>query len=216
MLIQGQVGPTSTQSVSAGSTPPMRLGQQGDVIVTELHGRYYEQAYRGNMFTTSVPTAAAVTAYSGGAGGTPMIALYNPAGSNKNAVILQSSIANVVAASAAGTVTFGLYYGQTAAITAALTAAQQPYSMLTQRQSGSAMYTFVNSAITSSTAATAVLPLSTYYWATAAGAFMVPPAIVDHNGSIIIPPGAYVALGGSAALTSATWIGSLTWEEVPL
>jgi hypothetical protein len=39
---------------------------------------------------------------------------------------------------------------------------------------------------------------------------------IDLEGAIIIPPGAYAAIGGSAALTSATWIGSMQWEEVPV
>ena len=74
MLIQGQVGPSSTQSSSPGTNPAVRQGQLGDVIVTELHGRYYEQAYRGNLFTLSVSTAAAITAYTGAAAGTPQLA----------------------------------------------------------------------------------------------------------------------------------------------
>jgi hypothetical protein len=186
------------------------------MVVSELHGRYYEQAYRGNMFTASVPAAAAITAYSGGAAGTPMIALFNPTGSGKNAVILQTSIASVVAASAAGTVAFALYYGQTALTSATITASQQPTNLASLRQAGSSMITYTNTALTGSTALTNVLPLSAYYWATAAGAFIAPPAIVDINGAVLIPPGGMVALGGSAALTSATWIGSLTWEEVPV
>ena len=47
-----------------------RSGQLGDAIVSELHGRYYETTYRSNSFLLSVSTAAAVTAFSGGAAGT--------------------------------------------------------------------------------------------------------------------------------------------------
>ena len=104
MLIQGQVGPSSTQSNTPGATPAIRQGQLGDVIVTELHGRYYEQAYRGNLFTLSVSTAAAVTAYVGAAAGTPQLAVYNPLNSGKNLVPIQAGYNNVVAASGAGTV----------------------------------------------------------------------------------------------------------------
>lgn len=214
MLIQGQVGPSSAQSASPGTNPTVRVGQLGDVVVSELHGRYYEQAYRGSIFTISVVTAATITAYVGAAGGTPQIAIYNPAGSNKNLVLLQASVLNVVAASAAGTSAWGIYYGQTAAITASSNAV--PYNTYTLRQGGSVATGFTATALTSGSAATGILPIATYYWATAAGAFFAPPSIVDINGSIIIPPGGYAALGGSGALTSATWSSSLTWEEVPI
>jgi hypothetical protein len=213
MLLQNIVG----QPANSGNNALVngRSGQLGDAIVSELHGRYYETTYRGNSFLLSVSTAAAVTAYSGGAAGTPMLAIFNPVGSGKNAVITKVSVGNVVAASAAGTVAFGLYFGTTAtAITQSTTTL--PWNMGTQLQSGSLMTGFRNVALTGGAAANNVIPIASYYWATAAGAANVTPQVTDLEGSIIIPPGSYAALGGSAALTSATWIGSLQWEEVPV
>lgn len=212
MLLQNVVG----QPATAGNNAMVngRSGQLGDLIVSELHGRYYETTYRSNSFLLSVSTAAAVTAYTGGAAGTPMICLFNPSGSGRNAVLNKVSIGNVVAASAAGTVHFGLYFGTTAAITQATTTT--PWNMLTQLQSGSVVTGFRNVALTSGSAANNIIPVATYYWATAAGAALVTGGPVDLEGSIIIPPGSYAALGGSAALTSATWVGSMQWEEVPV
>jgi len=212
MILQNIVG-----QPAAGANNALlngRSGQLGDAIVSELHGRYYETNYRGNVFLLSVSTAAAVTAYTGGAAGTPMLALFNPTGSGKNLVILKASFGNVVAASAAGTVAWGLYFGTTATITQATTVA--PWSMSTQLQAGSVATGFRNVALTSGSAANNAISLGSYYWATAAGVASVLGAPVDLEGSVIIPPGSYVALGGSAALTSATWIGSLQWEEVPV
>jgi hypothetical protein len=212
MIIQNIVGQPAAGANNAILSG--RSGQLGETIMQELHGRYYETTYRNNSFLLSVSTAAAVTAYSGGAGGTPMLALFNPTGSGRNAVINKVSIGSVVAASAAGTVAFGLYFGTTATITQATTVT--PWNMLTQQQSGSFMTGFRNVALTSSTAASNAVALASYYWATAAGVGNVSPAVTDIEGAIIIPPGSYLALGGSAALTSATWIGSLQWEEVPV
>jgi hypothetical protein len=212
MIIQNIVGQPAAGANNAILSG--RSGQLGESIVQELHGRYYETTYRNNSFLLSVSTAAAVTAYSGGAGGTPMLALFNPIGSGRNAVINKVSIGSVVAASAAGTVAFGLYFGTTATITQATTVT--PWNMATQLQSGSVMTGFRNVALTSGTAASNAVALASYYWATAAGVGNVSPAVTDLEGAIIIPPGSYLALGGSAALTSATWIGSLQWEEVPV
>ena len=103
MLIQGQVGPVSTQSVTPGATPPVRQGQLGDVIVSELHGRFYEQAYRGAFFrvgTTAVVTATANHGTTNGlsatlataAAGTPMLGIYNPITSSVNAVVTQAAL----------------------------------------------------------------------------------------------------------------------------
>ena len=211
-IVQSIVGPPA----SAGNNAilPVRSGQLGDAIVSELHGRYYETTYRGNSFLLSVSTAAAVTAFTGAAGGTPMLALFNPLGSGRNAVLNKIAVANVVAASAAGTAMFALYFGNTAAITQATTVT--PWAMNTQLQSGSVMTGFRNVALTSSTAATNLIPIASYYWATAAGVGLVSNGVVELEGSVIIPPGAYAALGGSAALTSATWVGSMSWEEVPV
>lgn len=207
--IVGAPSPAGNNAIVSG-----RAGQLGDSIVSELHGRYYETTYRGNSFLLSVSTAAAVTAYTGGAAGTPMVALFNPLGSGRNAVLNKVSVANVVASSLAGTVMFGLYFGTTAAITQATTTT--PWAMHTQLQSGSVMTGFRNVALTGSTAATNLIPIASYYWATAAGVALVNNGVVDLEGAVIIPPGSYVALGGSAALTSATWVGSLQWEEVPV
>lgn len=212
MIIQSIVG----QPASAANNAILnsRSGQLGDAIISELHGRYYETTYRSNLFLLSVSTAAAVTAYSGGAAGTPMLCLFNPVGSGRNAVLNKVSVGNVVASSAAGTVSFGLFFGTTATITQATTTT--PSNMLTQLQSGSVMTGFRNVALTSGSAASNAIALSSYYWATAAGVGLVSNGVFDLEGAVIIPPGSYAAVGGSAALTSATWIGSMQWEEVPI
>lgn len=214
MLIQGQVGPSSVQSAAPGTNPTVRLGQLGDLVVSELHGRYYEQTYRGSVFSLSVSTAAAITAYVGAAAGTPQIAVYNPVGSGKNLVVLQASYNNVVAASGAGTAAWGLWFGPTVAPTAAVNA--YATNMATLQKTGSVTQCWTNTALTSSTALVNQYPVGFYYWATAAGAIGPSMNMVDVGGSIIVPPGCMFALGGSLALTSATWTGNVTWEEVPI
>ena len=63
MIIQGQVGPLATSaSLAAGTQPNLRQGNMGDMIVSELHGRYYENAYRRNQFWAANPTGDTTTA----------------------------------------------------------------------------------------------------------------------------------------------------------
>lgn len=204
------VGP---RPVADGGVVAGRAAKDGSFVAQDGHGRYTETAYRGNVFSLSVAAAAAINAYTGAAAGTPQIALWNPANSGKIAALLSASFANVVAASAAGTVAWQLFFGQTAAITQATVTA--PFNHSTLNAAGSAMKGFTNVALTSSTALTNAMLLGYYYWATAAGAFNSPTNI-DLGGLILVPPGCMAALGGSAALTSATWIGNLIWEEIPV
>src|SRR5260221_10751324 len=93
MLMQGSVGPTLEQDgvVPAGG---IRQGRLGDAIVSELHGRFYEQTFRGNVFSTSanITALSANTIVSAtGATGTPIVGVWNPSTSPVNLVILQAA-----------------------------------------------------------------------------------------------------------------------------
>ncbi len=214
MPISGQVQ-LVTNFRQSGSPTFMQL-PLGELGVSEVLPRYGALNWSGQIFSASLATAAAITAYSGAAGGTPAIAVWNPAGSGKNLIPLFANYGSVVAASAAGTVAWGLYYGTTAAITGTASATY-PVSQLSLTKSGSIATAYVNAALTSSTALTNVVPLGSYYWATAAGAALVsPPVPAEFAGQIFIPPGSMMALGGSSALTSATWQAFLSWVETPI
>lgn len=66
MLIQNQVGPiATTTSISPGLQTPSRAGQLGDTIVSELHGRYYETAYRRALFTGATQAVLATATIAG-------------------------------------------------------------------------------------------------------------------------------------------------------
>ena len=51
MIAETIVGPAATTtSIGASTQIKARSGQLGDLIVSELHGRYYETNYRRNLF----------------------------------------------------------------------------------------------------------------------------------------------------------------------
>lgn len=208
MNIEGKTGP---QTLGDGAWAQPRLSRDGSVVTQDSHGKYQEAVYRNNVFMLSVANATA-TAYTGGAAGTPLLAVHNPTNSGKNLVLLSASIANRTAASAAGTVNAALYGGVSAQPSGTQT---NPRSMLSLQQSGSVMLGFSNTALTGSTGLNLLMSLWNYYWATAAGAIMG-DSLFDIAGQIIIVPGNEIAFGASAALTSATFDVSLIWEEVPI
>lgn len=205
--VQGQTGP---QVLQDGVNTTARQGRTGELNTADAHGRYQEAVYRGGVYFLTL-SAGAATAYTGAGGGTPLLSIHNPTGSGKNLVLLGVGIANRVAASGAGTVSFQLWTGPSVTPTGTATS---PTSMLSQQATGSVARGGVNTALTSSTALTNNFPLMSYYWATAAAAATTGPTWYDIGGMFIVAPGNQLNLGGTAALTSATWDASVTWEEI--
>ncbi len=209
--IEGRVG---KQNAAEGSSTTIRQTRTGELATSDAHGRYYETVKQGDVYAVTV-SGGAVTAFTGGAAGTPLISIYNPVGSGKNLVLISASVSSRVAASAAGTVGFNIWGGVSAANTGTLTT---PTNMYTLQTGGSVAKASSNAATTSTTAISSNGPLynvGSYYWATAAGAILA-PLTADIAGQIVVAPGNLVALGGTAALTSATYDASLVWEEVAI
>lgn len=206
MLLSGNQGQTGKQT---GQGLAASFGEYSEQLATELMPRYYQNTYRGQKYFVNL-TAGVATAFTGGAGGTPLLSIYNPVGSGKNLVLVSVNIANRVAASAVGTVTFNIWGGPSVANTGTLV---KPTNLLSLQTAGSVVAASSNAATTSTTAIPQILPIGTYYWATAAGAILAPISF-DVAGMIIVAPGNLLALGATAALTSATFDATLVWDEV--
>jgi len=204
---QGRIGPLTAGD---GVIQPIRLTRDGSQAVQEAHARFQEAVLRGNVYYLSVG-AATPTAYTGGAAGTPLLAIHNPSNNNKVAVLLAIGISNRAAASAAGVVGFDTWAGVSAQPTGTQT---KPTNAFTQQAAGSSMLGFVNTALTGSTALGLVLPVTSYYWATAASAFLAGNMFLP-EGLVSAIPGNEITIGATAALTSATWDITIFWEEVP-
>ena len=95
----GEVGP---QTLSDGVSAPLRLGRSGEAMQSPLHSHFYELAQRGNLFYGS--TAASGVAPGTSVGTTAPFALYNPAGSGKNLVVVKASLGYISGTLGAGTV----------------------------------------------------------------------------------------------------------------
>jgi hypothetical protein len=213
MLIQNQVGPVATTtSISAGLQAPARAGQLGDTIVSELHGRYYETAYRRNLFLATSPSAsvtsagiiASAAAYTG-------LALYNPVGNTNNVVLNKVGLAFPVAPAAV--IVYGLTTLGVVSAVASTTAATTRNLYL----GGSAPTALAYSVATFTYSATA-LPAH-ILGTVGTGAVTVYgqlQGLVDLEGGLIIPPGYAASIYTSTAGNTAGFWGSFIWEEVPL
>ena len=196
------------------STLDSRIGQQGDLIVSELHGRYYEQAVRRNIFfSTSLVRATSI-------GATAQIGniIWNPPDSQVNLVMLKWA-SNIVATSAACTgMALGIGYQTTSPTTVtAADATGCTFGML----SGATNVGFITGKAKAFAIATLLFaPVSVhvlYHNTAAINTVGVDQVSGDLEGMYIIPPGGIAtmqALGAAAAASAHS--STLTWEEVPV
>ena len=195
---QGQSGKQVGQNLTAG------FGEYSDVLVTELLPRYYEQNYRGLVFSTANSGAQALSVASATYTG---LALGNPAGSGKNFILLDVSFGVAAALTAACSV--ALAYDGIVALTAGT--AVGPTSMLVG--SSAASVAKVGASATLGAAPTVIRPLGGTGWvtATAQGQFQTKDEIA---GAIIIAPGQLVCI--EALVAAVTVVAAMTWAELPV
>lgn len=202
-LAFGEVGARAVSaSLAQGGRNPFRLGNMGDLLTSQLHGDKYEATYQGKRFGVSNQAAVATTA--GLATTFTGLAVANPAGSGVNLVLDKFSYANTVAvptACAIGLMTFA------GAAAGAL--------VVRNRKTGGA----TSPTTTASAGATIATPVLEEIYSThgtiATTGQGGAPNVIEIDGSLIIPPGYGVASYTSAA-TTAAFIFSLTWTEVPI
>lgn len=213
MLIQGQVGQPSTTSIAAAANPIMRQGQLGEVVVSELHGRYYEQGYRGNRFGGSMQAVLATATIAGlNTSITGVSVLANPNGSGYNVVLEKVGLGVIVAPAAA--LVFGLATGySTTALSGTLTSLA-PKSKVIGSSATPRAALYASAAITLPTTPT----VDTVLGNLGTGAITVDRAQggqYELQGSIILPPGGFCCFWTSAVMAASSHIMSWDWEEVP-
>lgn len=237
MPLQTQVGPQRGANASFLSA---RASLLGDLIVSELHGRFFEQTYQGNVYSTGITatsianatftSATALSATLGTAAtATPIIGLWNASSltSGINAVILQAQLAAFISASTA-TGTGGLIWAVYTGSTALSAASQQvPVNCKSFLATGSqckgistlALSGLVNTGLFLRASALTAGPATGYSQVGTAVGFPGPGAgasVENIDGSIIVPPGGILGLFATVTPVAISAAAGLTWEEVPL
>lgn len=225
MLIQGQVGVVTGQD---GSQVTARQGRTGELMFSELHGRFYEQAFRGALFsggmTTTSINAATFTSATTGATATPIAGVYNPLSSSVNLVILQATLTvGITALQATGG---GPFVWMASVGNNAITTGAAPYNRKTLTQFGSSARNMAGVALTGMTGTLGIIGGSalgggsahaTAVLGTAAGLHTQMLGFVENlDGSIIVPPGGVLALMATTTPVAHSAASSILWEEVPL
>jgi hypothetical protein len=225
MLLQGNQGQTGKQlgqNITAG------FGEFSDLLVSPLMGKYYEQNYRGNKYIAStagggVQLAATHLFSTAIATFTPILAIYNPLGSPVNLVIqkLWCGLSAAPLATATQTGAFLLVVGAGQSITNAQSAT--PVNAKTFKAAGS-LATGVTNVALAGAAGNAILlrPISgdLEVVTAAANASAINATLNQEEvaGSIIVPPGGYLAIanGISNAVAGHLVTAGFEWDEVPV
>lgn len=210
MNLSGQCG---LQNISDGANNTVAIGRQSEMLVTELHGRYAAQASRGNLYHAITPSPITVTSNNVSplaAAGSPILALYNPPNSGRNAAILRHHIATI-SGTPGGPILWNFALNQSLTLAAANYIAGVPGN-LTQA-STSACQVIANIAA-SGALASQLLKIASAIPAVATSAAFT--TAEEEAGTIIVPPGGLLSLAAYAAGTSHVLLASLSWEEFPV
>ena len=207
--------PPAGTSWPAGSTPNLRGGGQGDLIVSELQGQLYEQTYRGHRFSASivgqVTTVALATTYTG-------LCLSNAPGNGFNLVLDEVGIAFLVAFTAASAIGLMAGFNATTAVTHS-TPATITNDYFNNSLGGVAAVSPVGLVDSSATLPTAPV-LKKILFAGLTGAITTEADFGSGQfvirGGLVIPPGGYVAIYTSTASGAASMAATLHWTEVPI
>lgn len=203
--------------LSRGAQNFLSLGDFGEGYVTELLPRYYAANYNGLLFhfsTGSVTIASTHVSPLAAGTATPIIAIWNPASSGKNAVITKVGAAAYSGTLGAG----GLVWNYASWTTPTTAALSTPVSGIMNGSAPSAMKVYSNAVTTSSL-------VGIFYknacnlgttGALAANGIEASPVEEDIGGDIIIPPGTWGALAAFAAGTSPILTATVSWLELPV
>ncbi len=182
-----------------------RGDKDGATVVSELHGRYFEQTYRKNMFfaasqAVATTTVGLATTYTG-------LCLSNPIGSGIVCALNKANIGQSVIETAVDS--FGLAVGFSGATNVVHTAPLTPQSSMI----GSGV-SAIGKVDTSAT-----LPIAPVYHSfissTSSATTDVTNGFVDYEGSLVLLPGAFVIWASPAASVAGMWF-AFQWEEIPL
>lgn len=218
-LMQGQPSAPSATSLPDGQTATQLFGRQAEGVVTELHGKYYVQTYRGKAWNLTLTTASAIPVFATNA--TPNFFIWNPPGSGVNCVPIKLAIGFSAGTGVAGAIGYAFLTGVNALVGTAA-----PVSAATKLALNSGICGGVYGGLTiGGTAATigGVAPnaLTLYRQSnlsqgapitTTAAAYSL---FEEFDGTVIIPPSTLFCLVGTPA-PAETFMISLAGYDAPI
>lgn len=221
MLNEFQVGP---QVNADGVTNNGRSGKTGEQIFSELHGRFYEQASRGGLYSIGATiTALSANTISLSATTTPIVGVWNPSTSLVNLVIVQAALC-VVANNLTSGAGPGVFVWASSVGNTTITTGSTPFNRKTLASVGSSAKGFPFVALTALTNNLVIFeeadfPSPSGLTYTTIGSTALMPSfqgVQNFDGSLIVPPGGVLALLNTTSCTTFSAASRLLWEEVAI
>ena len=199
---------TGVQSLGDGVPANARGGRAGEQMVSELQGRYYEQAYRGNLYVAhAIVTAPVIYTTAAGTGG-PLI--WN-GGTKTNVVVLAVGIGITVVTTVAAALGLTGNTGQSSAPSSTTAIDSRSNLFIGGAASNATPYRVG----TVTNAGGFFLPLASLH----TGALTVDNlgmGWIDVGGAVICPPGGWVSIAASATASTTVAQMAILYAEVPV
>jgi hypothetical protein len=190
-----------------------RSGLDSELVVTELHGKYYEVCRLGNIFFACM-TAGVILPAPAATAANPFT-LANPAGSGKNVVPISFDLVFTIMPGTPVVGTYGLYVNTNVVAAAVTGTAIVPVPGFLGSNFQPVAKPF--STATVPAAPTFLMPFSTKLTGAATTIPNLPSYHIDFDGRVILGPGSAITPQQTAAdTTNATVICAMCWEEVPI
>lgn len=211
------VGLVGTQTKSDGTEGYVRLGKGGQAITSQLHGKYYEQTARGNVYLgRSASTGIAIIAPATG-GGHPT--LWNPLGSGVNLSLICLELSYVSGNHAPGafewayTANAGAAAATGSPIATATLVASTPM-LVGSGNVGAGLWSPTTNTFTA--APSFFRPIGIGLHTGVAATAINPSRIREYyDGDLVLAPGTALSLCYQTTTTTALFQVGVVWEEVP-
>lgn len=216
--IQGQVN-NPTTALPDTSIINLTCGKSGELLTADLHGKYYTQNYRGNVFHGTTAAAAVLIPVSGTTGAT--FGIWNPAGNTKNVIMLVAYYGWISTTGAPANIGYDFLTGAGSAIgtAAPLSAFTAGTAQSGKLGSGIASSVFFTPSAATLTAAGTYLGSAGMSQLTTTGASTATPMFTlreDFDGSIIIPPGTFMFPTSANTAELSKFDIRWVWAEFPI
>lgn len=215
--LKGLVGQPQPQSDGVEATA--RIGRQGDLILSELQPRYYEQAKRGNIFcmilqaTTTGIAAGNITGAAAAA--STQFAVVNPTGSGKDLVLLKLTMGVISGTTPVPPITHNLFNASQVSLAASGTI----FGAYGNAGAGSVAKGYTSAGGAALTGGLALTAQRIASFNISAGTFSNLAGTMNTEeiaGDLIIPPGYGWVPCWAAAGTSVLGYYGVSWMEVPV
>lgn len=201
------LNPTTVSQPFGTSNVNDSLGKQGDMLASEIHGKWYTAAYNGRLFIAA-PLIAGVT-IPVNTTTSPTFTLFNPTTSSVNLELVEFSYATV----AAGTSVIGTILGSISRQTPTSTTSAANIFAMPTTQVASTTSTCQAQVFTAATitAITSHIPLVEITATTAGPA----PMSYQFDGKVVLAPGTLITITSSPVQTQAS-MPCISWVEWPV